>query len=90
MSSDISKVTENCRLVANIAKDGCPAATYEKLTPLLEEVLSLSPRMNEQFPQLLNSVIAKILQAQEVDDLLRIADFLEFELIYIINSCSNK
>ncbi|MGN1280334.1 MAG: hypothetical protein ACI4UM_00310 [Succinivibrio sp.] len=91
MSSDISAVVDNCRLVALLAKDGCPAATYEKMTPLLEEIISLTPLMNVEFPPLLNSVIAQILQAQEIDDLLKIADLLEFEMVFIIkNNIKNQ
>ena len=43
---NVQEVVKECHLVADTAKDGCPAATYEKMASLLEDVISLSPLMN--------------------------------------------
>ena len=37
--TNVQKVVQECHLVADTAKDGCPAATYEKMTSLLEDVI---------------------------------------------------
>ena len=42
---NVQEVVKECHLVADTAKDGCPAATYEKMASLLEDVISLSPLM---------------------------------------------
>ncbi|MGN0903138.1 MAG: hypothetical protein ACI4M9_07620 [Succinivibrio sp.] len=88
MKKSADVLAKECKRVADIAKDGCPALTYQEMTPLLEQVLALAPSMNEQFPFAINSVIKEILEAQKMDDLLKISDFLEFELVYILNNYS--
>lgn len=37
---NVQEVVKECHLVADTAKDGCPAATYEKMASLLEDVTS--------------------------------------------------
>lgn len=81
----VQEVIRECHLVADTAKDGCPAATYEKMTSLLEDVISLSSLMNNDYPVVINSVIKELLNAQKLDDLVKISDYIEFELIYILN-----
>ena len=34
----------------------------------------------------LNSVVKSLLEAQQIDDLIKIADFLNFEMVYILNN----
>ena len=46
---NVQEVVKECHLVADTAKDGCPAATYEKMASLLEDVISLSPLMKVKF-----------------------------------------
>lgn len=82
---NVQKVVQECHLVADTAKDGCPAATYEKMTSLLEDVISLSPLMNSDYPVVINSIVKELLNAQKLDDLIKISDYIEFELIYILD-----
>ena len=42
--------------------------------------------MNEEFPGVFNSIVKEILSAQEKNDLLKIADFCEFELVYVLEN----
>ena len=82
---NVQKVVQECHLVADTAKDGCPAATYEKMASLLEDVISLSPLMNSDYPVVINSIVKELLNSQQLDDLIKISDYVEFELIYILN-----
>jgi hypothetical protein len=85
VQTNVQKVVQECHLVADTAKDGCPAATYEKMTALLEDVISLSPFMNSDYPVVINSIVKELLNAQKLDDLVKISDYIEFELIYILD-----
>ena len=51
---NVQEVVKECHLVADTAKDGCPAATYEMMASLLEDVISLSPLMNSDYPVVIN------------------------------------
>ena len=82
----VSEAIAQCKKVANTAKDGCPAETYALMTSLLEEIVTLSGNMNEEFPGVFNSIVKEILSAQEKNDLLKIADFCEFELVYVLEN----
>ena len=82
---NVQEVVKECHLVADTAKDGCAAATYEKMASLLEDVISLSPLMNSDYPVVINSIVKELLNAQQLDDLIKISDYVEFELIYILN-----
>ena len=82
---NLQEVVKECLLVADTAKDGCPAETYEKMASLLEDVISLSPLMNSEYPVVINSIVKELLNAQRLDDLIKISDYVEFELIYILN-----
>lgn len=82
---NVQEVVKECLLVADTAKDGCPAETYEKMASLLEDVISLSPLMNSEYPVVINSIVKELLNAQRLDDLIKISDYVEFELIYILN-----
>ena len=81
----VQDVIKECHLVADAAKDGCPADTYEKMTSLLDDVVSLTPLMNSDYPVVINSIVKELLNAQRLDDLIKISDYVEFELIYILN-----
>lgn len=87
---NVQEVVKECHLVADTAKDGCPAATYEKMTSLLEDVISLSPLMNSEFPVVFSSVVKELLNAQKIDDLVKISDYVEFELVYILENYQNS
>lgn len=87
---NVQEVVEECHLVADTAKDGCPAATYEKMASLLEDVISLSPLMNSEFPVVFSSVVKELLNAQKIDDLVKISDYVEFELVYILENYQNS
>lgn len=82
---NVQEVVKECHLVADTAKDGCPADTYEKMTSLLDDVVSLSPLMNSDYPVVIKSIVKELLNAQQLDDLIKISDYVEFELIYILN-----
>lgn len=85
----VQDVIAGCHLVANAAKDGCPADTYEKMTSLLEDVISLTPLMNSEYPVVVSSIVKELLNAQKLDDLTKISDYVEFELIYILKNYQN-
>ena len=87
---NVQKVVQECHLVADTAKDGCPAATYEKMASLLEDVISLSPLMNSDYPVVINSIVKELLNAQQLDDLIKISDYVEFELVYILENYQNS
>lgn len=87
---NVQEVVKECHLVADTAKDGCPAATYEKMASLLEDVISLSPLMNSEFPVVFSSVVKELLNAQKIDDLVKISDYVEFELVYILENYQNS
>lgn len=82
---NVQEVAAGQPSLADTAKDGCPAATYEKMASLLEDVISLSPLMNSDYPVVVNSIVKELLNAQQLDDLIKISDYVEFELIYILN-----
>lgn len=42
--------------------------------------------MSSDYPAALNSVVKSLLEAQQIDDLIKIADFLNFEMVYILNN----
>lgn len=41
--------------------------------------------MNSDYPVVINSIVKELLNAQQLDDLIKISDYVEFELIYILN-----
>lgn len=86
----VQDVIKECHLVADVAKDGCPADTYEKMTSLLDDVVSLTPLMNSEFPVVFSSVVKELLNAQKIDDLVKISDYVEFELVYILENYQNS
>ena len=87
MSSSVSSLVEQCHKTANLAKDGCPAATYAALSPLLEKIVEKATENNNtDFILNINSIINEILNAQAKDDLIRIADFLDFEMVYLLKT----
>lgn len=86
----VQDVIKECHLVADAAKDGCPADTYEKMTSLLDDVVSLTTLMNSEFPVVFSSVVKELLNAQKIDDLVKISDYVEFELVYILENYQNK
>ena len=86
----VQDVIKECHLVADAAKDGCPADTYEKMTSLLDDVGSLTPLMNSEFPVVFSSVVKELLNAQKICDLVKISDYVEFELVYILENYQNR
>ena len=74
MTKGVSELVKEAESVADSALKGCPAETYALLT------------MNSDYPVALNSVVKSLLEAQQIDDLLKIADFLNFEMVYILNN----
>ena len=71
MTKGVSELVKEAESVADSALKGCPAETYALLT---------------DYPVALNSVVKSLLEAQQIDDLLKIADFLNFEMVYILNN----
>ena len=86
MDKRISLLIDECHSVANLAKGGCPAQTYAALTPLLEKITNLHPLMSDDFIPTLNPIIKSLLEAQAIGDLIKISDFLDFEMVYILKN----
>ncbi len=86
MKKSVIEVINDCYKVANFAKDGCPANTYAHMTSLIEEVIAIAPEMNQEFTVTVNSIVKEILAAQMKDDLIKISDFIEFELVYVLKN----
>lgn len=89
MTKGVSELVKEAESVADSALKGCPAETYALLTPFLEKVIAIAPQMSSDYPAALNSVVKSLLEAQQIDDLIKIADFLNFEMVYILNNFVN-
>ncbi|MBO6258934.1 MAG: hypothetical protein J6M93_06345 [Succinivibrio sp.] len=85
--NDAAELIRQARELSETALKGCPAQTYEQLVPLLDKAVALSPSMNADYAQLLKEIVKNILQAQEIDDLVCISDYLGYELPYILEHC---
>lgn len=86
MTDSVSEIIKECESTARTALQGCPAAAYAVLTPLLERAVALSSQMNSEYPAAISQIIKSILEAQQCDDLIKIADFLNFELVYVLRN----
>lgn len=86
MTKSVSEVIKETRAVAITAIDGCPAKTYADMTSLLEDVISLAPLMNQDFLGTIKEILNQIFEAQKIDDLAKIYDFLNFELVYVLEN----
>ncbi len=84
--SRISDLVKDARDLSLTALNGCPAETYEALPDILERAQALSQYMNEEYATSLAFIIRQILLAQQKDDVIRISDFLGYELPHILNS----
>lgn len=75
------------REVALTALKGCPAQTYTQMSELLDKLSGSFSLFNENFPPAFGELVAQLLAAQQIDDLLCISDFLGFELPYVLEHC---
>ncbi|HAR79801.1 MAG TPA: hypothetical protein DCR21_03125 [Succinivibrionaceae bacterium] len=82
----ISDLVKDTRALSLTALNGCPAETYAALPDILERAQALCQYMNEEYPKSLEFIIRQILLAQQKDDVMRISDFLGYELPHILNS----
>lgn len=81
---EIDEILLMCEDVACSAIDGCPSKTYNKLTVLLEKVVSVFPLLDESFPPIFKQLLGSLIEFQQKKDLVRIADCVYFELIALI------
>ena len=86
MTKGVSELVKEAESVADTALKGCPAKTSALLTHFFEYVIAMAPQMSSDYPAALNSVVKSLLEAQQIDDLIKIADFLNFEMVYILNN----
>jgi hypothetical protein len=86
MTKSVSEVIKEAKAVAITAVEGCPAKTYADMTSLLEDVISLAPLMNQDFLGTINEILKEVFEAQKIDDLAKIYDFLNFELVYVLEN----
>lgn len=84
---DPAALAERSERVAETALRGCAPETYEEMAALLADAVSLIPDRGERYRNALNSVMKALLSAQERNDLVKIADFLGFELPYVLRNC---
>ncbi len=85
----VSSIIDACHETARVAIKGCPADTYAHMSKLLEDALSLAPNMNKDYAIAIQGIVSNLLDAQEKGDLLKIADFVNFELVYVLENFQN-
>lgn len=88
MAMSIDELITMSKNVGLSALDGCPADTYAKMTALIEQIIVITPTMKDGFIHGLNEVIKNLLEAQKVDDLNKIYDFVTYEMVYLLNKYS--
>ncbi|MCI6797688.1 MAG: hypothetical protein MR571_07525 [Succinatimonas sp.] len=84
LTAKTRELAQKSKEISDIALKGCCAETYELMTGLLTEVVSLSPKLSKDFVLSLNTIIKDLLEAQERNDLLRISDDLGYELPFFL------
>ncbi len=84
LKGKVRELAQKSKEISDTALKGCCAETYELMTELLTEVVSLSPKLSKDFMLRLNMIIKDLLQAQERNDLLRISDDLGYELPFFL------
>ena len=86
MAMSVDELITMSKNVGLAALDGCPADTYKKMTALIEQIIAIAPSMKDGFIHGLNEVIKNLLEAQKVDDLNKIYDFVTYEMVYLLNN----
>ena len=81
---ELDEIFLMCEDVACSAIDGCPSKTYNKLSDLIEKVVSIFPLLDESFPLIFKQLLESLLTFQANKDFNRIADCVNFELPALI------
>jgi hypothetical protein len=87
---EIDEIFLMCEDVACCAIEGCPSKTYNKLSILMDMVVSVFPLLDESFPLIFKQILESLVSFQSNNDLNRIADCVNFELPSLIEEHKKK
>lgn len=87
---EIDEIFLLCEDVACSAIEGCPSKTYNKLSILMDKVVSVIPLLDDSFPLVFKQILSSLLSFQSNNDLNRIADCVNFELPSLIEEHKRK
>lgn len=87
---EIDEIFLMCEDVACCAIEGCPSKTYNKLSILMDKVVSVFPLLDESFPLIFKQILESLVSFQSNNDLNRIADCVNFELPSLIEEHKKK
>jgi hypothetical protein len=87
---EIDEIFLMCEDVACSAIDGCPSKTYNKLSILMDKVVSIFPLLDDSFPLIFKQILESLITFQSNNDLIRIADCVNFELPSLIEEHKRK
>lgn|GEM_PF-1754865 len=87
---EIEEIFLMCEEVACYAIEGCPSKTYNKLSILMDKVISIFPLLDDSFPLIFKQILESLLSFQYSNDLNRIADCVNFELPSLIEEHKRK
>ncbi len=87
---EIDEIFLMCEDVACCAIEGCPSKTYNKLSILMDKVVSVFPLLDNSFPLIFKQILESLVSFQSNNDLNRIADCVNFELPSLIEEHKKK
>lgn len=87
---EIEEIFLMCEEVACCAIDGCTSKTYNKLSILMDKVVSVIPLLDDSFPFVFKQVLSSLVSFQANNDLNGIADCVNFELPSLIEEHKRK
>ncbi len=85
---EINKILDMCEDVACSAIDGCPSIVHKKIVLLIDKIVSDICFFDSTFSILLKQVLQILYECQRKNDLIGIADCVNYDLRQLI--CEHK
>lgn len=90
MIDKINEIIEQASYVAKLYNQGQVVAANIKIIKIIEDLIDLFSVVNIESQNLIKSLIANISDCQSAKDYFGIADYLSYELNYVLNICKKK
>lgn len=80
METDIQRLIDECHDISHTALLGCQAQTYEQIDALLDKIQGFIPYLSHELASAIKTIITRIHDALQVNDLNTISDCLVYDM----------